>query len=456
MIRRLGTCCARLAHELVPDPFIFAALLTFLTLGMGVVLAHQTPWEMVSHWGRGFFELLAFGMQMTLILVTGHALAASPPMRRIIRTLADWPRGPRGAVALVAAGACLGALVNWGLGLIGGALLARQVGESAARRGMAVHYPLLAAAGYSGMMVWHGGLSGTAPLTVASAGHFLEPALGIIPISRTLFSPLNLVCSLGLLVLIPALMSAMSPSDVTATALPPATRREAVSAAADPDTAAPGGRRSVADRLDNSIVLALGLATLGLGYSLQQLRLESLRAGSFNLTLDLVNLFMLSLGLLLHLRPSSYLRAVGEAVRGTAGIILQFPFYAGIMGMMKYSGLVAILSSLCVGLSGPRSFPLFAFLSAALVNLFVPSGGGQWAVQGPILTDAARTLGVSIPRTILALAYGDQWTNMVQPFWALALLGIVGLKAREIIGYTAALMLASGLWFALALWLLPA
>lgn len=453
MIRRLGAWCDRIAREYVPDPFIFAALLTFVTLILGVVLAGQTPLAMIGHWGRGLWELLEFGMQMALVLVTGHALAASPPVRRAIGALAGRPRSARQAVALVAFAACASSLVNWGLGLITGALLAREVGRQAARRGIAVHYPLLAAAGYTGLMVWHGGLSGSAPLTVATPGHFLETTLGQIPISSTILSPVNLVVSLGLLVIVPALCCAMSPRRDSEMIPPPPGILEGPPEA--PRAPATGVRRTIAERLDESVLIAAALALLGIGYSILQLRVESIRAGSFNLTLNIVNLFMLSLGLLLHRSPASYLRAVGEGTRGTAGIILQFPFYAGIMGMMRYSGLVAVFSSWFVAISGPRTFPTLAFLSAAIVNLFVPSGGGQWAVQGPILVDAALKLDASMPKTILAFAYGDEWTNMVQPFWAAALLGIVGLRAGDIIGYSTAVMLASGAWYALALLIIP-
>ena len=453
MIRRLGTSCDRIAHALVPDPFIFAALLTFLTLLLGIALAGQSPIAMVRYWGRGFWSLLEFGMQMVLILVTGHALAASPPVRRAIAWVAGLPKGPRGAAALVALCACTAALVNWGLGLIVGALLAREVGIGATRRGIPVHYPLLAAAGYTGLMVWHGGLSGTAPLTVATTGHFLEPVIGVIPISETIFSPLNLVCTLGLLILIPLIIVAMSPKRTSEMSAPPV-----LPAYDDPGSQRVNGRGrpvTIAEHLDNSVIVSAGLGVMGLGVCVEMLRTEFVRTGTFNLTLNLVNLFMLSIGLLMHRRPASYLRAVGDGVKGTAGIILQFPFYAGIMGMMKYSGLVSTLSFAFVGLSGPRTLPLLAFLSGGIVNLFIPSGGGQWAVQGPILIEAAQTMGASIPKTLLALAYGDQWTNMAQPFWALALLGIVGLKARDIIGYTIAVMLITGVWFALVLFLSP-
>jgi short-chain fatty acids transporter len=154
-----------------------------------------------------------------------------------------------------------------------------------------------------------------------------------------------------------------------------------------------------------------------------------------------VNFTFLIVGIILHKRPIAYVRAVAEGVRGCAGIILQFPFYAGIMGMMKFSGLVVVMAGWFVAISNTTSYPVFTYISACIVNLFVPSGGGQWAVQGPIMVQAAHTLHFSIPKTIMALAYGDQWTNLFQPFWALPLLGICGLRARDIMGYCMAVML---------------
>ncbi|MGD9228978.1 MAG: TIGR00366 family protein, partial [Desulfobacterales bacterium] len=176
----------------------------------------------------------------------------------------------------------------------------------------------------------------------------------------------------------------------------------------------------------------------------------------FKLNLNIVNFTFMIVGILLHRTPINYVRAIAEGTRGCAGIILQFPFYAGIMGMMKYSGLIVVIAGWFVAISNQFTYPLFTFISASLVNIFVPSGGGQWAVQGPVVVEAAKTIGVSYSKTVMALAYGDQWTNLFQPFWALALLGLTGLKARQIMGYCMAVMLIGLVFFILALVFLPA
>jgi short-chain fatty acids transporter len=385
---------------------------------------------------EGFWFLLKFGMQMTVILVTGYALATTPILRRMIGALAILPRGPGSAAALVALMAMLAAFVHWGLGLMVGALLARAVGGRARERGIPVHYPLLGAAGYVGLMVWHGGWSGSAPLIFATDQLGMLGGGKVLPFSQTLFSPMNLTVALLLLLTVPALCALLAPRDrsrMEACPLPP----EAESAAEPP-------RRpeAPADRLDRCRLAAWGIGLAGLAAVLDY-ALGAERADQ----IAVINGIFLFSGLILHGTPRAYLRAVTEGTRGAAGIILQFPFYAGIMGMMSGSGLAALFSEACASLSTPASFPGVAFLSAAVVNVFVPSGGGQVAVQGQILIDAARSLGVPAWKTVMALAYGDQITNMLQPFWALALLGITGLEARQIMGYTLVVMIFSSVIF---------
>jgi short-chain fatty acids transporter len=384
-------------------------------------------------------------------------------------------------------------------------LLAREIGRSARGRGMSLHYPLVVAAGYSGLLIWHGGLSGSAPFVVATQGHFLQDKIGIIPITGTIGGSLNIAVSVLLLASVPvlyALLARGAPARAEGTAAGeqelPATdedefradpaaahrgyRSEAAGGAPgtpgeseedesrggdgeasgeDWRTAAledaPAGRISWGQRLDRSTVLVVALVLMASVYLFIHYRELGLLRG---LDLNVINFSFLFLGLLLHGSPVAYVRAVGDGVRGASGIILQFPFYAGIMGMMKESGLVTVISDWFVnlsklasqaGVSPDASLPMMSFLSAGVVNLFVPSGGGQWAVQGPIAVEAAATLHVPVEKMVMAVAYGDEWTNMLQPFWALALLGITGLKARDIIGYTAVVMVLVAPLYLLAL-----
>lgn len=448
MIRAMGSAFDGLARKWMPDPMLFAILLTFITYVIGLVLTTSGPFEMIQHWYKGFWELLAFAMQMCLILVTGHALATSPLVRRGIEHLAEIPKKQAGAVFLVGLIAAIAAWVNWGLGIIVGALIAREVGRSAELRGIPVHYPLLGAAGYAGFLTWHGGLSASAPLLVATEKHFLVNEIGIIPSSQTLFSPMNIIISIVLVLLIPTICMLMAPKDKNEIERitdinPDLVKKEEISVM-------PREQMVIADKLENSMVISGIIGVAGMIYVIWFFFTQG-----FKLDLNIVNFTFLFLGILFQRTPINYIRAAGEGASACAGIIVQFPFYAGIMGMMKYSGLVAIIAGWFVAISSEATYPIFTFLSAGLVNLFVPSGGGQWAVQGPIMVAAAKTMDFNMNKTIMAVAYGDQWTNMLQPFWALALLGITKLKAREIVGYTMVVMVVSAVVFILGLWFLP-
>jgi short-chain fatty acids transporter len=433
----------------MPDPMLFAILLTFVTYLMGLILTKSGPMEMIKHWYGGFWSLLSFGMQMCLILVTGHALATSRIVRGGIEKLAEIPKKQSGAIFTVALTACIASFINWGLGIIVGALMAREVGRSGHLRNIRMHYPLLGAAGYAGFLIWHQGFSGSAPLLVATEKHFLVDKIGIIPTSLTLFSPMNIVLALVLLCAIPLICMAMAPKNEAEFETifdvdPSLVEKEAVKEVSR-------DKMVIADKIENSWIISTIIGIGGMIYLVYYFATKG-----FELNLDIVNFAFLFLGILFQRTPINYVRAVSEGAKACAGIIVQFPFYAGIMGMMAKSGLVGVIAGWFVAISGPLTYPVFTFLSAGLVNIFVPSGGGQWAVQGPIMVEAAKVLNLSIPKTIMAVAYGDQWTNMLQPFWALPLLGITRLKAREIVGYTMVVMILTGILICLGVAFLPA
>lgn len=479
MIRQLGSLCARVFQAVCPDPFVIAILLTLFTavlaLFFGRFPSDSSPVEVVfDSWrdpGKGIWKLLSFSMQMCLILVTGHALASNRPVQRAIAALAERPRTPAQAVALVAAAAACTAVINWGLGLIVGAIMARDVGRACHRRNIRVHYPLLAAAGYIGLMVWHGGLSGSAPLSVTSPVEAAKalPAQAIsylgptgIPLGRTLFSPMNLVITGGLLLGVPLFFTLLTPRDereirtidaFAGAATPPLARSA--------DAASEESSRGVPEFLDRSPVVSLLLAG-ALLFAVGKYAWADRTSGAAALSrlfeglqyfgLNEINMVMLAVGLILHGSPRSYMRAAEEGARGCAGIIIQFPLYAGIMAIMMGSGLAAVIADAFVTNATATTLPFFSYFAACIINLFIPSGGGQWAVQGPIALSAGAQLGVDPAKMVMSVAYGDQLTNMLQPFWALPLLSITGVKARDIVGYTAVVMFASGAW--IGLWML--
>ncbi len=442
-MQSLGEFLAQLSRRYAPDAFVFALLLTAVVFGLALVLTDHGPRQLVLDWYGGFWDLLSFSMQMVLILVTGYGLASSPPVRRLLGLLAEKPRtGPQG-VALVALVAGLLGCLNWGLSLVAGALLAREVAVSGRLRGIQVHYPLVAAAGYVGQLVWHGGLSGSAPLVVNTQGHFLEGDMGRVLLSETLFRPFNFFVTLGILVVVPLILMSLHPRSgkVRLADLPESESVDGSEA----------GRPTRSSRLEDSRALVWLVGLAGVIVLIDFFRSK----GLLGLDLNIVNFTLLLGGLILHGTPGSYAKAIVGGVRASSGVILQFPFYAGIMGMMTASGLAGVIAGWFVSISTPVTYPFWTLLSAGLINLAVPSGGGQWAVQGPILLEATGALGVDLGRNIMAMSYGDELTNMIQPFWALPLLGITRLRAGDILGYTAVPMVAALLIMVAGLLFLP-
>lgn len=456
MLSTLGQRLARVFRATAPDPFVLAILLTALTFLLALFFTDRGDAgtgayarTLLDAWQGGFWNLLGFAMQMCLILVTGHALASSPPVAALLRRLASIPRTGAQAAAMTSLVAICFGLVNWGLGLIVGALLARDVSRALRAKGVAMPAGLLAAAGYTTMMVWHGGLSGSAPLAAANEtqqrailGEELAASVGAIPVSATIFSPLNLLVTGGLVIIIPALFALLAPKTMPAAPLADATTAQPAAPSPPPDADdAPGRFPSMLERSPLLVWLVALPALIWLATRFADRGLAAL-------DLNTANLLFLSVGLALHGSARRYADAIDDAARGCAGIILQFPFYAGIIGLMTASGLAAQISSWFVAQSGGAQggLSVMTFLSAGLVNLFVPSGGGQWSVQGPIAMQAALDAGVSPARLVLAVSYGDQWTNMLQPFWALPALAITGAKAREVVGYTALALVVGGAW----------
>jgi len=459
MISRLGLFISNGFRKVAPDPFVIAILLTAFTLLLAKVRTDASWNDLVGYWSgdTGLWKFLGFAMQMCLILVTGHAVASSPPVAAVLDRLARLPRNGVQAVMLAATVAGTLSILNWGLGLIGGALIARRIGIVMERRGVPVHYPLLVAAGYVGLLMWHGGFSGTAPLKVTEAADLQElmgaaTTIEPIPITETILSPLNLAVTGGLLILAPVFLALLVPRDPEKIETP----GKYLGAALSNPPPLPEPEKPLIPRLleDTPIVTVILLALIAwwaIGYYFPS---GSARSGISNLTPNTVNLTMLMAGLALHGTPARYVRAIDEAVRGCSGIILQFPLYAGIMGVMHQSGLTAQLADRIASTTNETTLPIFTFISAGIVNLFVPSGGGQWAIQGPIALEAGAAAGVKPASMVMAVAYGDQLTNMLQPFWALPILAITGTKARDIVGYTALLMVVAFIWIAAMLLLL--
>ncbi|WP_242504162.1 short-chain fatty acid transporter [Promicromonospora panici] len=425
-------------ERFIPSALVFAVLLTFVVAALALLLTDAGPTTVLTGWGDGLSGLLEFMTQMALVLLLGHMLANTRLVRRGLARVSALPRGPLQAYVFVAVLASALSLVQWGLGLVAGGLLAREVAAQMRAKGVRVHFPLLVAAGFSGFVVWHMGYTGSGPLTAATADSFVVEQLGeTIPVAETTFAPWNMVAALVTVVVVAGALALVAPRGTDRIVELEVDAREAEVEVERPVTPA--------DRLDASRVLTtltgLGLVAYLVVYF----------AGGGTPTLDIVNWTFLALVLLLVRSPFEVAALVKNAATNVGDILLQFPLYAGILGIMTATGLIQIFSDAIVSVSTPQTFGALAFVAAGVVNFFVPSGGGQFAVQAPILLDAATQLGVDPSIAIMAVAYGDQWTNMIQPFWALPLLAIAGLKVRDILGYTTVTLLASGIVFAATL-----
>lgn len=433
MLRVLGDVFSRFAKKYLPDALIFAMILTLLTFVLGIVIQKKSPIDMIIYMGDGFWALLAFAMQMCLVLMTGHILAQTKPMALILKTIAKAADTPFKAVALACVVMIVTSYLNWGFGLIFTSLLAIEIARN--MKGKGLHYPLLVASAYSGFLVWHAGLSASAPLLVNTKGHFLEAKIGLIPVSQTIFSPIAYVPVIVLLVTLPFIMAGMHPRKEQVVEVDPAVFGERKELPKKKPT-----EMTPAEKMENSFILSLIIGIIGLIYIFYYFFVKK---GS--LDLNILNFIFLMLGIILHGTPRNFIAAAIEAGKTVWAIVVQFPFYAGIMGMMTRSGLAATIANWFASFSNAKTLPLYTYWSAGLINLFIPSGGGQWSVQGPIMVEAAMKIGASVPKVIMGVAWGDAWTNMIQPFWALPLLSVAKLEIRDIMGYCVVALIWSGI-----------
>ena len=429
-------------QKYLPEPFIFAIILTFVAIAVAIPVCHQSIAEVVSNWGGGVWNLLGFSMQMALVLVTGATLAAAPTIKKSINKLASLPKTPAGAIALVTGISAVACWLNWGFGLIVGAIFAKEI----AKKLKGVDYRLLIASAYSGFVVWHAGISGSIPLKMASdVDELVKDTNGVItsviPIGNTILDWHNIVMVVLVTIALVAINSAMHPKGENIVAIDPALLKEDDVVEANQNSPA----STPAAKLENSRILSGILSLLGFAFLIISL---FIKGKAFDL--GSVILLFLFLGIVLHKTPIAYVRAFAKSVSGAAGILLQFPFYAGIMGIITGVGesgicLGTVVSQAFINISTSTTYPLYTFLCAAILNMFVPSGGGHWAIQAPIMFAAGEALNVDHGLTGMAIAWGDAWTNLIQPFWALPALAIAKLNAKDIMGFCLIDLVVSGI-----------
>ncbi len=434
MFKKFTNGCVRVVNRWLPDAFLFAVILTIVVFLGAMLATGMGPVAMLNAWGNdaGFWGLLSFAMQMALVLVFGNAMASAGPCKKGLGAIANLAHNKKQAIIITTFVSVICCWLNWGFGLVAGALLAKEI----AKRVRDVDYPLLIASAYSGFVIWHAGFSGSIPLSLVEGKAFGDVTYQA-PITETLFHPVNLVMVLIILFVMPLINYAMHPDKDHTICVDPALLTDEKERTYKIETPA--------DKMEHSKILwAILIAACWIYIVMYFVK------NGFTLGLNIVNFLFMTLGLTLHGNLRKYVDAISDAAGGAAGILLQFPFYAGIMGMMIAQNdagvsLASTISNFFVNISTPITLPMLSFLAAGIVNFFVPSGGGQWAVQGPIMMPAARAQGISDGLMSMAIAWGDQWTNMIQPFWALPALGIAKLSARDVMGYLVIVLLFTGI-----------
>jgi short-chain fatty acids transporter len=434
----------------IPDAFIFALLATVLVFIAALVWTPSSPFQVVDAWGNGFWDLIPFTLQMSLIIITGHVLATSAPMGKAIRAIAGWARTPRGAVALVTFFALATSWFNWGFSLVFSAVLAREV----ARRVEGVDYRALAAASMLGLgSIWAQGLSGSAALQMATPGA-LQPQIreivaagglvpgGLIPFRHTIFlwqSVVSVVIEIVVVVLVMYLATPPAAKAKTAAMLGiDLDESEGTHSRPKPQDARPHippGAWLEHSPLLNWLVAAMGVIFIVRYFNRAP---EPLNA----ITINILNLTLLIVGVLLHKTPARLMYAVQAATPAVWGVILQFPFYAGIAAIITTTHLNEKLANAFVSISSLESFPAVVAIYSAVLGVFVPSGGSKWVIEAPYVMQAAHELKVHLGWVVASYDLGEALANLLQPFWMLPTLGIFGLRARDVMGYTFIVFLA--------------
>lgn len=427
IVRRAAHRMSIGVEQYIPHSFIFVVVLTVIAYVAALGLTSAGPFGIVEEWYGGFWDFLAFAMQMTLIIVTGYGIATAPVVRRTLIRLSEIPGSPAQAYLSVVLVGFAFAYINWGLGLIAAGFYAVALG--ALRDDL--DFGFLVASGYIG--IWPGiagSLSITAPLLVNTPGHFMEEQIGLIPLDQTIWSPFHLTTVLMTLLVTFVLIYLMRPPEEKTEAIDEEELERLIPRYTLKDS--DGTRFSIAERLNrNPIFTAIVVALAG-----SYIVYLAVYQGLFDvLGLNSMNFILLTIGILLHGNLKSYANAITDGAQRAGQVILQFPFYGGIQGILIGTGLAALAVEAIASVATSTTYPVLVFIITGILNIFVPSAGGQYIVMADILHGAGGDLGVAHNIVVSAYTFGDVWTNMLQPFWALPLLGIVGLRVRDIWGY---------------------
>lgn len=440
MLKSMTGFFVRVAERWMPDPLVIAIALTMVCFAAAVILTPFTPTQTVDAWGEGYWSLLTFTAQMILILALGHVVAHTRFVYKLLVSISGLVTSARFAYVFLTVLAALCSLISWGVGLIVPAVLSRIIAENCRERGILIHFPLLVACGYAGSVVGMQGLSASIPLILNTPDHFLFDKIGLIGLENTIFSPWSISIVVAIIVFLPLVLSLSAPDDEDIIEMPQsADVQEEETLLVRKEDMTPS------QKLENMRLIPLLLGLFGGTYSIHYF----IEGGSLNL--NSLNMIFVVLGLMFADSTRHYVELLSNAAKVAGPFLIQYPLYAGLMGMMAASGLAEMFVNGFVSLATAESLPIWTFFSAAILNIFIPSAGGQWAVQGPIMTEAALQLGADIPRVAMAVTVGEVWTNAIQPLYAVPVLAIAGLHIRDIMGYSVLALMINGVIYVTAL-----
>jgi short-chain fatty acids transporter len=425
-MQRCGCTLADWSEKWFPDAYVFAVIAVLVT-ALAALAMGRTPYQVSVDFGKSFWNLIPFTMQMAFVVIGGYVVAVSTPVKRLIMFLAKFPKTPKVAVAYVAFMAMIASLLSWGFSMIFAGILMKEV----SRRVPGVDYRAMGAAGYLGLgSVWALGLSSSAALLMATKSS-IPPALykisGTISLDATLFTWQNLVMIVVLVILSTWICYASTPTaDKAKTA-------EMAGIVYQDHNEELGKPKTPGEYLEFTPILTIIVVALGIGYVVDVI---TTKGGLAALDLNVYNFIFIMAGMLLHWTPRAFLKACAKSVPMTGGVLIQFPLYAGIFGVMVGSGLTDVLAKFFVSISTQDTLPVIVGIYSAILGLFLPSGGGKWVVEAPYVLEAANQLHVNLAWIVQVYNAAEALPNFVNPFWMLPLLGLTGVKARDLAGYS--------------------
>ena len=448
MIRKFTDLCVKFVQRYVPDPYLFAVLLTFVVVILDFIFVKNTSiMGVVSAWYNGVWganNIFTFALQMTLILVTGYTLAQTPPVRRLLARIASVPKNQVQAAIITFLTAGIASLLNWGLGLVVGAVLAREI----AKRLRTIHFGYIVAAAYMGYMVWTCGFSSSIALANTDSASSLNIIYKLthqtVPFSDSIFQPYSWLPVLATFIAIPLVLKFMAPKEVHVPSLEALEEENLIEEVISQE-------KTFAQKLESAWILNVILALACFSYFVYS---------KFALNINSVVMLFTALGLVFHWTPIRFIRAFTESAKAAGSLLLQYPLYGGVMALMAYTPaetiapLQTVISTAIVSGATETTLPFFNYLGSLIISLFVPSGGGHWGVQGPVTIQSAVQMGLTSPKYMgklsMSVAFGEQVANMIQPFWALPVLALAKLGIRDMMGFTVIAFIVGFILFGIA------